>query len=415
MKEKSPNAVIIPVTLEIFILLAVSPISTTIVFAMGTGGTTGPVQAAPMSINIRALSADTPTCLPIEICPALLDTAYGFNTLHIDGINGSGQSIVIIESCQESNISSDLKTFDSFFKLPNPSLNIYYPQGKCTANYGWGPEIAIDVEWSHALAPAATIDLIIANQPSFADLFGAWSFALKNHLGDEISNSWGSAIPTACSSSTGELLKEAAAVNVTVTASTGDSGAWTSGPGQTPANCLGVLSVGGTTLDMASNGRYEGESAWSDGGGGYVKGTKEPSFQNSVSIKDPRNLLGKPDVSSDANPLTGVWIYETPDEGGWSCCWGGTSVSNAAWAGFLSDVNQIRLSNGLATAGYLNPFLYLYLYGVGGTSILYNTNFHDINKGSNGFTAGKGWDAASGIGSFQANNLAFTIGDNSAA
>jgi subtilase family serine protease len=398
--------------LALLSLLAISPIALSAYAASGfslSGSSAELAQTTIAHVNV----GNAVSCTPTEICPSLMQTAYGVDKLLSKGVNGSGQSIVIIDSCEEQTIQSDLKAFDAQFGLPNPTLNIYYPQGTCTEDWGWGDEISLDVEWSHVMAPAATINLVIAQEPSFSDLLGAWKYALANNLGNEISNSWGGT--TACSSAYTKVLKTAEKQDVTVLAATGDSAAWAPGPGSSPANCLGVLGVGGTSLSITSSGTYISESAWSDGGGGYVTGTAEPSYQLKANITDPSKLLGKPDVSADADPYTGVWIYNLVDDGGWSCCWGGTSLPTPMWAGFLSDVNQIRATNGYASLGLVNSYLYLKVYGVNGASTKYATDFHDVTTGSNGFPAGKGWDAATGIGSYVTNKLAYTLGDSTAA
>jgi subtilase family serine protease len=49
-----------------------------------------------------------------------------------------------------------------------------------------------------------------------------------------------------------------------------------------PAAVPTVLSVGGMTLSVASNGTYIGESAWSGSGGGYSHVLAEPSYQYGV-------------------------------------------------------------------------------------------------------------------------------------
>ena len=121
---------------------------------------------------------------------------------------------------------------------------------------------------------------------------------------------------------------------VTFIAAAGDYGAWNN-PQQTqvgvswPAADPNVLSVGGTTMYTTSNGTYLGESAWSDGGGGYSRVYGEPSYQYGVQRTGVRTV---PDVSYDANPSTGVWIYDTL-AGGWTVI-GGTSAahrSGRAW------------------------------------------------------------------------------------
>jgi len=398
---------IITSTLLTLALLALSPIA----LAAANAYTNAPVAHTDIIVGTPNSSLACGEPYPKALCPNQVEGAYNITALHNEGINGTGQSIVIIDACGNPNIASDLKTFDKQFHLPTAKLNVYYPQGKCTTDYGWGIEISLDVEWSHVMAPGATINLVVANEPTYNDLFGAWSYAIKHSLGKEISNSWGG--QESCPENS--LLKTAAKDNITVLASTGDSGAWPSGSGNTPANCEGVLGIGGTTLYTNSAGAYKGEAAWSDGGGGYVQGVKEPTYQSSVHIKDPSHILGKPDVSAIADfPNSPVWVYNSNEGYNWVQV-GGTSVSCPLWSSFLSNVNEIRANNGFSSLGFVTPFLYETVYGVSGSSPLYHADMHDITKGSNGFPAGKGWDAATGIGSFNVGMLAWTLGDNATA
>jgi subtilase family serine protease len=245
-------------------------------------------------------------------------------------------------------------------------------------------------------------------------LFGAWNYSLNHHLGNQISNSWagGGYCPILALSA----LKAATAQNVTILASSGDGGDWgitTTLNGLYPADCVATLAVGGTTLNVNSTGAYVSESAWAGSGGGYVPKHAEPGYQNSTKIYDTWAVLAKPDVAAVADPSTGVWVYNERD-GGWFTV-GGTSVACPLWAGFLADANSWRASNAFGGAGFLNRFLYLTVYGVNGTSSLYPLDFHDVTTGSNGWSAGTGWDAATGLGSFDAYNLARTIGTSPSA
>jgi subtilase family serine protease len=364
----------------------------------------------------------TPTCSPTGLCPSMLLKAYDVAALHGSGVVGTGQTIVIDDACGSPTIASDLKTFDAFFGLPNPTLNIINPQGTPCTNTGWGLETSLDVEWSHVMAPGATIDLLQAATPSFADLTGAWTYSLTNSLGNQISNSWGGS--AACSPGAGSILKTAATHHVTVLASAGDSLAWGQGTAQaaqSPADCKQVLSVGGTTLHVTASGGYISESAWgtacipgSGTGGGYAPSTTEPSYQKNAKITDPFKVLATNVVSAVADPCTGVWVYDSSYSPTWLVV-GGTSVSCPLWAGFMADVNQIRIGNGFNAAGFVNPFLFKTIYGVSGSSPNYHTDIHDVTKGTNGWPAGKGWDVPTGIGSFIAAPLANTLGTNSAA
>ena len=352
---------------------------------------------------------NSPSCTISEICPPQLLTAYNVASLQSSGVTGTGQTVVIVDACGSPTIASDLQTFDAQFGLPNPTLNVVEVDGSVCTNSGWGVETSIDVEWAHTMAPGATIDLLLTKKPSGADLYGAWSYALTNDLGNQISNSWGGTAK--CSSLPSGLASTAAADGVTILASSGDGGAWGQGMSlgaQQPADCKDVLTIGGTTLHISSGGTYLSESAWSGAGGGYVPSKSEPGYQSFANITDSFNLLAKSDVSAVANPSTGVWIYDS-GAGGWSV-WGGTSVACPLWAGFMADVNQIRATNGFGPAGMIQPFLYKDVYGVNGTSSLYSTDFHDVTTGSDGWPAGKGWDAPTGLGSFNADNLAQTLG-----
>lgn len=351
----------------------------------------------------------------------MLTTAYNMTKMQKAGINGTGQSIVIDDACGDPTIASDLQAFDSNFGLNNPVLHVYQPQGTPCADSGWSLETSLDVEWAHVVAPGATINLVEAASETDTDLFGAWTFAMSHNLGNEISNSWGGG--ENCPSIALSALKTAKSEHVTILASAGDGDAWGEGINNVnfaPADCAQVLTIGGTTLRVQSSGAYVSESVWTgspgpgDGtGGGYVGGTKEPSYQVKANITDPYGVLGKADVSADANPDTGVFVYNSGDSG-WNIV-GGTSVSCPLWAGFMADVNQVRATNAFHAAGFVNSFLYTSVYGVNGGSSLYSKDFHDVTSGSDGWPARPGWDVPTGLGTFNAGNLVETIGSKSSA
>ena len=381
-----------------------------------TSGSAFSTEIEPASIIVANFQPQV-ACGTAQLCPSFLDQAYSFNSLQSKGVIGEGQTIVIADACGDAGIKSDLKTFDAQWGLGNPTLNVIDVQGipSCTAKQDpldWSAEISLDVEWAHVVAPGATIDLLVTAKPNSSDLYGAWSYALENNLGYQISNSWGGSGGCTVTS----LLANATKDHVTVLASAGDSGAWGKGTTQTqqaPADCRNVLTVGGTTLHVTPTGAYKSESAWNEGGGGYSAKTSESAYQSLVKITDPYGTLAKPDVSADANPNTGVLVYNAAN-GGWLVV-GGTSVSCPLWAGFMADVNQIRATDGFSPAGLVNKFLYEDVYGVSGTGSLYALDFHDITTGNNGWPAGVGWDAATGLGSFNATTLADTLGSNASA
>jgi subtilase family serine protease len=360
--------------------------------------------------------AATPTCSGSGFCPSGVRTAYSFNSLIANStMNGTGQAIVIIDACGDAAIASDVATFDARFGLPPINLTVYQPQGRpCSNPTGWGLETALDVEWAHAMAPGAAIHLVEAKTASNSNLYGAWNYSLTHKLGLVFSNSWGGSggCPTVAKSN----LNFATKLGVTILASAGDSGAWGSGQtlaAQQPSNCQTVVAVGGTTLKVGTGNAYSSESAWSGSGGGYVPSTTEPAYETTASISDPYSELAKPDVAAIADPSTGVWVYEKAS-GGWFVV-GGTSVACPIWAAFLADVNSWRASNAFGGLGNLDPFLFANIYGVSGGSTNYSASMHDITSGSNGWSAGTGFDAATGIGSFQAYALANLLANNASA
>ena len=137
---------------------------------------------------------------------------------------------------------------------------------------------------------------------------------------------------------------------ITYVAASGDSGGV-----EYPAASPNVVAVGGTTLTLSGTSSYGSESAWTDSGGGYSRYETEPAYQESVQTT---GLRSTPDVSFDANPDTGVAVYETPPsgsqfqfgstnttQGSWQVV-GGTSLGSPAWAAIIAIVDQGRAAAG---------------------------------------------------------------------
>jgi kumamolisin len=91
-----------------------------------------------------------------------------------------------------------------------------------------------------------------------------------------------------------------------------------------------------------------------------------------------------PDVAGDADPDTGYNIRVD----GENAVFGGTSAVAPLWAGLVARINQ-QMGKPI---GFLNPLIYVQAVEASG--------FHDVTKGNNGaFSAAKGWDACTGLGS----------------
>ena len=170
----------------------------------------------------------------------------------------------------------------------------------------------------------------------------------------------------------------------------GDSGGKTIWPGVPP----NVVSAGGTTINRDSSGNYVSETAWSGSGGGKSTYESIPFYQNPISdvVGTKR---GVPDISFDANPNTGVWVYDsTSCQGlsGWMI-FGGTSVSAPALAG----INNLAGSVSSSSTAHLGA---LYRSCGNGASTCTSSDFRDITSGTAGrFTAKQGWDFVTGLGS----------------
>ncbi|HEY4389682.1 MAG TPA: S53 family peptidase [Ktedonobacteraceae bacterium] len=370
--------------------------------------------------------------------PEQIQTAYDADPLYQHGIDGAGRSIVIIDAFQSPTLRHDLHKFDQIFGLPDPQLNIYAPEGLAPFNQkdptqvSWAAEITLDVEWAHAIAPGATINLVLANpqvdtSQTFSgfllNMLQATRFAVENNLGDVISQSFGGneacASPYALSVQH-SVFEEAAEQNITLIAASGDDGTAidncaSTGLQQgvsTPASDPLVTAVGGTTLAASASGEYIDESGWTDSGGGFSTVYARPEYQsNAVAAGAGRGL---PDVSYDANPASGMLVIWSSSGRGANkaVAFGGTSAGAPQWAGITALLDQSIQ----ARFGALNPALYSI-----DRSNQFTQVFHDVVSGSNtyigkgahgvaidvpGYTAGYGWDAVTGLGTPDISHLA---------
>ena len=335
---------------------------------------------------------------PTGLSPSQVQTAYGIKNI---ASQGEGQIIAIVDAYDHPSIEKDLGVFDNAFGLPactsaNGCFTKVYAEGyPPQTDAGWAGEIALDVEWAHAIAPKAKIILVEANDSSLDALFHAVQIATQNGA-NVVSMSWGG---SEFSSET-SFDKYFNVPNVTFVASSGDNGTGASYPAASPY----VVGAGGTTLSLDNNGNYAGETAWSGSGGGISAYETIPNYQNDFQIpNNPNNMRGIPDIAYNADPETGYSVYCSISNkirsAGWSVV-GGTSASAPQWAAFAAIANSSLGSN----MKNLNDLLYH------AASLNYASDYNDITSGSNGncgdnCTAQTGYDYVTGIGSLQANNL----------
>lgn len=362
------------------------------------------IVVSPANVPASEIQGDT---------PAQISKAYGFDQVSFgDGsvaADGQGQTIAIVDPYNDPPVKSDLNVFDNQFGIAAPpSFTVVNQTGGArlpATNGSWAGEIATDVEWSHAIAPAANLLLVEANTDNTDDLMSAVDFA-RHYAGvSVISISWGGSEFPGQTAYDDEFETPANHIPITVVVAGGDNGA--AGGAQWPGTSPNVLSVGGTVLALQDqSGTYGGETSWSDSSGGYSQFETEPSWQEVVQRTGERSM---PDVSYDADANIGLALYDSvPFEGivGWQIT-DGTSVGTPQWAALVAIADQGRVLDGQATLdgpSQTMPALYD-LYGAPGTTAYaaYTADFNDIITPENpSATTGQpniGYDTTSGLGS----------------
>lgn len=351
--------------------------------------------------------------------PELIRSAYDIPS----GWTGAGESIAIIDAYGSPTVQQDLDVFSQAFGLPHTTVHVYCAHAcpkTTTAHKGqpldWAGETSLDVQWAHAIAPAATINLVIANNNYGNAINNAVRYAIDHNLGDVISMSYGAMEPAIPGHANNLQIKQshrnfeaATAKGISLFASSGDDGAsaGTATPTASyPASDPLVTAVGGTNLYMSDAGAYKHETAWGDqascpltcafGAIGATGGSPStmfaaPAYQRGVNGSTMRSTS---DVSYNASVYTAVMVYvgynANPEDNGFAF-FGGTSEGAPQWAaiGALADQQAGH------RLGQLNPAL----YGLAGTSA-----FHDVTSGNNawggpGFNATTGYDYPTGLGS----------------
>jgi subtilase family serine protease len=345
----------------------------------------GETSRLPQFTHPGAAAAATVPATISGLSPTNIDAVYGFSQSSSEcstpGTAGCGETIAIVDAFDDPTAASDLSTFSSQWGLPPcttgngcfTKVNGTGGTNLPNSNQGWALEISLDIEWAHAMAPGAKILLVEATNNSMKSLVTAESYA--GSQANYVSNSWGGS----------EFLGETNDDNdfsgtASYFAATGDS----AGEVDYPATSPNVVAVGGTSLSFNPNGSLATESAWSDGGGGCSSYETAPAVQSTfsqyaqVGCDSDRSV---PDVSLDADPNSGVAIYDSNySPPGWLTV-GGTSVATPIWAA-ESAVNGLSASPQTIYTSSNTP------------------SFRDITSGSNGNPTLVGYDLATGRGSW---------------
>jgi subtilase family serine protease len=359
--------------------------------------------------------------------PDQIRSAYGVNDLTLDG---TGQTIAIVDAYENPAIYQALDAFDAQFGATVSGPTLYAQYGPASSflsvvnqsgqaaplpevdpigpgNSNWELESELDIEWAHAMAPGARIVLVEANSQSLADLMASVAIAASQPGVSVVSMSWG--FPEGQS----VLAQDEAtydsyftAPGVTFVASSGDYG--TADP-EYPAFSPNVVAVGGTTLSLNRDGSYQGETGWGyttpggefiGSGGGVSQFESEPAYQQGVQSTGSRTA---PDVAFVGDPATGGWVADPYNLGSSQPfeVVGGTSLGAPSWAGLVALVNQGRADAGQPVLNSASPTeTQQALYSLG------QSDYHVIASGTNGgYNAAPGYNLVTGLGTPMANLL----------
>ena len=368
---------------------ALTPITLSAMAAAGGIGSVISDQAllAPKTFELTTPGAALPvgvyygnhynTNSVVDFTAAQLQSVYGLTPVYAKGLNGSGQTVVLLEAYGDSHIETDANDFSAAMGLPaltSSTFSIVYPDGppkngdEDATLTGWDTEIALDVEWAHAIAPGAKIVVVAAAGQDNEDFQSAMQYIVTNRIGYAVSDSWEVDTDLIAGpveqTSFEDVLTLAAAKGISFHFSSGDSG--DEGLG-TPVGAPGVPSdaphataIGGTTILNNISGSGFQTLGWGDtftllddagvldppmvlglvggAGGGESTFFAKPSWQKAL----PGTGRQVPDISALADPYTGVPIVisvaGTPE---FQLGVGGTSLASPIFTAFWAIGQQM--------------------------------------------------------------------------
>lgn len=306
--------------------------------------------------------------------PIQVQDHYGVSAGIKSGLDGTGETIVIVDGPSDPTVQDDLVAFAKATGLPpitSSNFKIIYPDGMptqftLTQVTNWDVEADLDIQWSHAIAPGAKIILLITPTQDWTEFEFALQYASQHKLGHVISNSYG--LPEATWGAFtvqgfDAVLKKAAAAGIAVNFSSGDSGdvglgAPSSGGASFPASSAFVTSIGGTSIGLPNGSGGSAEVGWGNNvallsfatdavldppiplgfnggsGGGESIFIAQPAWQKGLGIPGPGRQ--QPDISAVADPFTGA-IFVT---GGQLGVVGGTSLASPVFSAIWTLADQ---------------------------------------------------------------------------
>ena len=353
------------------------------------------VRRPSRSIRLCVESLEARSLLT-SFTPIQIRHAYGFDRLGFEDSthslvagDGQGTTIAIVDPFDDPNVASDLGKFDSTYGIPDPpSFTKINQTGGAVlpaGDRGWAGEIALDVEYAHAMAPGADLLLVEATDDSFSNMFAAVTFAATQPRVVAISMSWGNNEFSGETFFDNKFVTPSGHKGITFVTASGDSGAIP----QYPANSPDVVAVGGTSLFLDFHGDYLRESGWAGSGGGISKYENQATYQSGIVTQSTTHRT-TPDLAFDADPNTAVLYYDTYGGRGVSST-GGTSVAAPIMSGLAAVVDQGRAYLGGRSSYDGRDFLNALYH-------LPQSDLNDIVSGNNGSPAGPGYDLVTGRG-----------------
>ncbi len=342
--------------------------------------------------------ATTGSCPSASFCGTDLRAAYYGGT----ALTGAGQNIGLLEF-YGYDISDLNNYYSNSHQTRTAAVTGISTDGtslSCLNNSGCDDtEQILDMTQALGMAPGITTLYVYVGNTDTAILSAMTS---DSPLPLQLSSSWG--WTPADPSTDDPYFQRMAAQGQTFFVAAGDSDKWTTGNYPYPAEDGNVISVGGTDLTTSgAGGTWSSEIGWIDGGGGISPHKIAiPSWQKQAGVITAGNdgstvYRNGPDVSANANFTFYVCADQT------TCTaneYGGTSFAAPMWAGYVALANQQAAAYSNSAVGFLNPAIYAI-----GLSSSYNSDFHDITNGNNGFPAVTGYDLDSGWGSPNGVNL----------
>ncbi len=380
--------------------------------------------------------------VPTSYTPSQIASAYDFGRLYNAGILGDGQTVGLLEL--DGFSSSDIGAYTSCFGGSHTVIQTIPIDGFNGTPGVNAAEVELDMEMVLGLAPQLSSLRVYEAANALPSYNDAWARIVSDSV-PVVSTSWVFCEQGAGMSSEIQqenvFFQEAAAQGQTILAASGDMGANGCYDPQTGANSQPavddpasqpyVTGVGGTTLRLNLDNSYQSEQVWNDraindgaSGGGVSQVWQMPAWQQAPGVANAfsTGFREVPDVSINADPQTGYDVYCTVggcSGGGSNHGWmifGGTSAAAPVWAAMIALANESSLKVNGFMVGFLNPSLYDIAHSASGTS--YAQAFHDIVPVQGGvnnndyagtgntYPAASTYDLATGLGSFDAYNLA---------